>query len=164
MGPACAFACQEPRKNLSSSRGSKKTSPPRGGPFGERRLITLDHTILRVRDLHKSVDFYTHVVGLSHAGSTGPFEIIRVGTSLTLDLMQEAPKDQVHLAFSLDPDSFEALRTRLVQRGIPFGGDVFTRDGRISENTFGARGIARAFYFYDPDQHNLEARLYTADN
>lgn len=127
-------------------------------------MITLDHTILRVRNLRKSVDFYTDVVGLSHAGSAGPFEIVQVGPSLTLDLMQETPNDPVHLAFSLDPGSFEALRVRLVERGIPFGGDVFSRDGRISENTFGARGIARAFYFYDPDRHNLEVRLYAADD
>ena len=123
-------------------------------------MISLDHTILRVKCTAKSVDFYRKILGFNHIGRAGPFEIIRVNPSLTIDLLQDEPKDPVHLAFSFDSVSFYELRARLVSQNIPLGGDVFVRDGRISENPFGALGVARAFYFYDPDKHNLEARLY----
>lgn len=126
-------------------------------------MTNLDHTILRVRSAEKSVDFYKKIMCFDHIGRAGPFEIMRVSPSLTIDLLQEEPKDPVHLAFALDPAAFHDLHVRLVSQNIPFGGDVFVRDGRISENAFGALGIARAFYFYDPDNHNLEARLYVME-
>lgn len=123
-------------------------------------MTNLDHTILRVRSTAESIDFYKKIMCFNHIGRAGPFEILRVSPSLTIDLLQEKPKDQVHLAFAFDSAAFHELHARLVSQGIPFGGDVFIRDGRVSKNSFGASGIARAFYFYDPDKHNLEARLY----
>lgn len=123
-------------------------------------MISLDHTILRVKNTAKSIEFYNKILQFNHMGSAGPFEIIRVSPSLTIDLLQEKPSDPVHLAFSFDSVSFHALHARLVSENIPFGGDVFIRDSTISENAFGAQGVAKAFYFYDPDGHNLEARLY----
>jgi glyoxylase I family protein len=126
-------------------------------------MTTLDHTILRVRNLSKSIGFYTNTVGLIHIRRAGLFELIKVNSTLTVVLSQEEPKDPVHLAFSFDPASFHALHARLVSQKVSFGGDLFVRDGRISENAFGARGMAKAFHFYDPDMHNLEARLYVAE-
>ncbi|MBI3432038.1 MAG: VOC family protein [Hydrogenophilales bacterium] len=126
-------------------------------------MICLDHLILRVRSTPDAVEFYNQVLGFKHVGRAGPFEVVRVSPSLTIDLMQEEPKGPVHLAFSLDNASFYGLHSRLISRNIPFGGDVFVRDGLIAENPFGARGLAKAFYFYDPDGHNLEARLYVPE-
>ncbi|WKE66977.1 VOC family protein [Gallaecimonas kandeliae] len=123
-------------------------------------MTHLDHLILRVKDASKSVEFYTQVVGFSHEGVAAPFELIRVSEHLTLDLLEEAPKDLVHLAFSLDRDAFIRLHQRLLSGKIPFGSDVFDRNGLIGTNHYGARGLAQAFYFYDPDGHNLEARCY----
>lgn len=123
-------------------------------------MINLDHIILRVRNIARSVDFYKNIVGLTHAGSANPFEVMRVNSSLNIDLLEDTPKESSHLAFALDKTGFNALHGRLVAANIPIGGGVFARDGRISENEFGAQGLAKAFYFYDPDQHNLEARLY----
>lgn len=123
-------------------------------------MIYLDHLIVRVKDASRSVDFYTNIVGFSHEGKVVPFEIIRINETLTMDLLQETPKDPIHLAFSLDQDSFRNLHQRLSDRNIPFGSGVFERDGLVDTNFYGARGLAKAFYFYDPDGHNLEARLY----
>jgi len=123
-------------------------------------MISLDHTILRVRDCTESVSFYRDILGLRHEGRAGPFEVMRVHAGLTLDLMQRAPNDQVHLAFCVDRQMFDEIRSRLVQHQIPFGGEAFERDGRVSANPFGAAGMADALYFYDPSQHNLEIRTY----
>ncbi|MES2102516.1 MAG: VOC family protein [Pseudomonadota bacterium] len=123
-------------------------------------IFSLDHTILLVRNQAESVEFYRQVMGFGHEGKAGPFEVMRINTGFTLDLLQQAPADPVHLAFSVDPATFDAVHKRLIQHNIPFGGDTFQRDGRIAANPFGARGMADALYFYDPDRHNLELRVY----
>jgi glyoxylase I family protein len=123
-------------------------------------MTELDHTILRIKDMSESISFYTNIVGLTHISRAGLFELVKVSPTLTIVLLQEEPKDPVHLAFSFDSASFHALHARLLSHRIPFGSEISVRDGRISENVFGARGKANAFHFYDPDRHNLEARLY----
>jgi glyoxylase I family protein len=57
-------------------------------------MITLDHTILRVRDLEKSIRFYQEVLGFKHEGKLDRFEIIRVHDGFTIDLVESDPKDQ----------------------------------------------------------------------
>ncbi len=123
-------------------------------------MTTLDHMILRVRDAGESLTFYERVVGFKYVGHSEPFEIVRVSASLTIDLLQEVPKDPVHLAFSVDHASFDELRHRLIQANVPFGDDVFVRNGKTAPNPFGARGLAESFYFYDLEQHHREARVY----
>lgn len=119
---------------------------------------TLDHLILPVRDAAASARFYRDVLGFAHEGRRGPFEVVRVNADLTLDLMQRTPPEGTHLAFHLDREAFDAVRERLVERGIAYGAGPFDRDGRVAANDYGARGNALALYFYDPDRHNLEIR------
>lgn len=126
-------------------------------------MISLDHLIVHVTNPAASVQFYRDILGFHHEGRAGPFEIVRVNPGLTLDLMQSVPNTQAHLAFSVDRPTFDAVLERLRERAIPFGGEVFERDGRVAANAFGARGMADAVYFYDPDRHNLELRVYDKD-
>ena len=123
-------------------------------------MTLLDHTILHVANPSISLQFYRDILGFRYEGKAGPFEVVRVNADLTLDLMQSSNNAQTHLAFSVDRPTFDAVLNKLRERDIPFGGGVLERDGRIAANAFGARGMAQAFYFYDPDQHNLELRLY----
>ncbi len=123
-------------------------------------MVTLDHIILRVRDPAASARFYQDVLGFLLDGNAGPFELVRVNESLTLDLMREPPQDLMHLAFCLDRASFDAVHTRLCERSIAFGSTPFGRSGGPLSKSLGARGMADAWYFYDPDGHNLEVRSY----
>jgi hypothetical protein len=43
---------------------------------------------------------------------------------------------------------------------IPFGNGPFDRTGGPAAKSLGARGMADALYFYDPDAHNIEIRSY----
>ncbi|MGH8495888.1 MAG: VOC family protein [Gammaproteobacteria bacterium] len=123
-------------------------------------MISLDHTILRVRDAAESARFYQRVLDFEHEGRVGPFEVVRVNDGLTLDLRQQAPQHPTHLAFSLDRTEFEAAHRRLMQFQIPFGGGPSDRNSGTVGRSFGARGMADAVYFDDPDGHIVEIRTY----
>lgn len=123
-------------------------------------MIVLDHTILRVRDAARSVAFYTRVLGFAHEGRMGPFDVVRVNDTFTLDLRQVDELHSEHFAFSLDRASFDAVHARLVERGITYGGSPFDRQNGQVGQSYGARGLATAIYFDDPDGHALEIRAY----
>ena len=123
-------------------------------------MVILDHIILRVGDPTASARFYQEVLGFRHEGRAGPFEVVRVNESFTLDLMGEPPSDLVHLAFCHDRISFDAVHRNLGKRSIAFGSTPFDREGGPLAKSQGARGMADAWYFYDPDGHNLEVRCY----
>lgn len=123
-------------------------------------MISLDHMILRVRDRARSVGFYRQILAFKHEGTAGPFDILRVHEGFTLDLMEQAPQDPVHLAFCLERAAFEAAHRRLIQLRIPFGNGPFDRNGGLAAKTLGAKGMADALYFHDPDAHNIEIRTY----
>ena len=122
--------------------------------------MQLDHTIVRISQPSVSVPFYRDVLGLQDLGQMGPFHVLRVSPSLTLDLLPQPPQDSVHLAFSVDQATFDGVLQRLRAQGIAYGSDTFERDGATGPNAFGARGMAESVYFYDPDGHNLELRVY----
>lgn len=122
--------------------------------------MQIDHFILRVADAARSVDFYRQVLALAHA-SAPPFDEVRLSDGCVIDLLEEAPKDPVHLALEVNRTVFGAVYQRLQTLGIPFGGDPFTRDGRTGWQ-YGAQGWADALYFHDPDHHSIEVRTYDA--
>ena len=80
-------------------------------------MVSLDHMILRVRNQAESVRFYQQILAFKHEGRADPFDILRVHEGLTLDLIQQVPQDQVHLAFCLERAAFEAIHRRLANGG-----------------------------------------------
>jgi glyoxylase I family protein len=98
-------------------------------------MITLDHTILRVRDLEKSIRFYQEVLGFKHEGKLDRFEIIRVHDGFTIDLVESDPKDQVHYAFCMGRKSFNEIHARLKSLNIPFGSGPHSKiTGSLQQN------------------------------
>lgn len=121
-------------------------------------MAEIDHMILRVSDPVQSIRFYQDVLGFQHEGRVGPFEVLRVSAGFTLDLLAQPPDMPLHLAFRLDPAHFERVMVQLRARRIPFGGNHMDRSGSPPQPQYGARGLALACYFEDPDGHNLEIR------
>ena len=122
-------------------------------------MIALDHYILHVDDVEASVAFYTRVLGLAHEGPRGPFQVLRVTPDFVLQLAPWGAKLPEHLAFALDPASFDAVFARLRAEGIPYGDsfhDVGNQKGPGIEA--GARGDEPSLYFNDPNGHLLEIR------
>jgi catechol 2,3-dioxygenase-like lactoylglutathione lyase family enzyme len=145
-----------------SSHLQLSRSEPMEPPFDVQRI---DHLVLRVRDLARSVRFYGEVLGChverrrEHLGLVH----LRAGASM-IDLVDVAGKlgarggapagvegrNVDHLCLRIDPFDETALRAHLARFGIaPMG---------PAEINFGAEGDGLSLYFQDPDGNTIELK------
>jgi glyoxylase I family protein len=131
------------------------------------RVRSLDHFVLRVSDLDRSLAFYQGLLGLSVEGleeckrGVRPFVSVRIGESL-LDLVPDPSFDPtsasegrfLHFCLTLD-DLAEAIRT-LREAGVPFLHDEPVERG-------GARGIGLSIYAQDPDGYVVELKEWKGE-
>lgn len=116
----------------------------------------LGHLVLRVRDLSRSEQFYTEVLGL-RVTTTIPGRMVFLAAgeaSHELALMSVGPdapgpeQDRVGLYhFAWEMESFEDLKlmyAELQEKGVRVGG-------------IGNHGISLGVYFFDPDGNEIEA-------
>jgi len=121
----------------------------------------LDHLILAVNDLARSVRFYTTVLGFGDEGDEGPFRVVRVNEDLTLLLSPWGTTGGAHLAFAMSVSGFDEVFARVRECGVEYG-DAFDSVGnqRGPGDAPGARGPGKAVYLFDPDRHLIELRHY----
>jgi catechol 2,3-dioxygenase-like lactoylglutathione lyase family enzyme len=122
------------------------------------RVIGLDHVVLNVTDVERSLSYYCDVLGLTaerveewRQGDV-PFPSVRIDAGTIIDLL-EAPRaggqNVDHLCLVLPAaDWEEALRTPGIEVVRP------------PAELFGARGSGMAFYTRDPDANLIELRHY----
>lgn len=113
----------------------------------------LNHTIVHARDKQVSAAFLSEVLGLPPPQTIGPFAVVQVDADLSLDFLDTAGSiAQQHYAFLVTEAEFDAILTRIRQRGAAFWADPGRREpGRIN-HWDGGRGL----YFDDPDRHLME--------
>ncbi|MGH3743453.1 MAG: VOC family protein [Mycobacteriales bacterium] len=117
----------------------------------------LDHLVLNVADVERSLRFYGETLGLPSVrvdewrAGTAPFPSLRVDEGTIIDLMAAAPSGHNldHLCLVVAPTDMDALAAddRL---------DVL--DGPAPR--FGARGMGTSLYVRDPDGNTVELRTY----
>lgn len=137
----------------------------------ERIKVTeLDHIVLNVGDIQRSLKFYTDVLGLQaerlddfNAGKVG-FPSVRINGDTIIDLFpiqgaedleNQAEKRQGnlnHFCMVVDRQDFSGIVDYLAQYGVA------VREGPVSR--WGARGRATSVYFLDPDGNEVEIRCY----
>ena len=123
------------------------------------QLEGIDHVALGVRDIERSVKWYTEVLGLEllHEGMWDgvPTFIGRGNTGIALFPASSDAKStpsshrelrMLHLAFRADRENFLAAQRELEERGIKF--------------SFEDHEISHSIYFRDPDGHHLEITTY----
>ncbi len=115
--------------------------------------ITLNHTIVPVRDKEAAARFFAGIFGLPFEGAGGHFAPVRVNDTLTLDFADAAgPIASHHCAFHVSDVEFDAILRRVKAAGLAFGsGPRSLADGKLNDWSGG-----RGFYFRDPDGHVLE--------
>jgi len=134
------------------------------------RVQALDHIVLNVRDIGRSLQFYTETLGLEperldefKAGKVG-FPSVRITDDTIIDLFPiEGPAvgDLVgekvagnlnHFCMVIGTEDFSGIVEYLKEKEIPI------RAGPVSR--WGARGRATSVYFLDPDGNEIELRCY----
>jgi len=127
-------------------------------PFAVREI---DHIVLRVRDLQRSLAFYCEVLGCTVEREQPELGLtqLRAGRSL-IDLVTldgplgagEPPgagRNLEHFCVTIAPYEEAALIAWLTGRGVPV---------REPASRYGAEGEGRSFYIEDPDGNHLELK------
>jgi catechol 2,3-dioxygenase-like lactoylglutathione lyase family enzyme len=133
-------------------------------------ITALDHIVLNIGDIDRSLKFYTEVLGLRgervaefRAGKVG-FPSVRVNNATIIDLFprpnaaasdvpdSKADRNLNHFCLVVEPEDFAGIVEYLNERGVS------VNRGPISR--WGARGQATSVYFFDPDGNEIEIRCY----
>ena len=121
------------------------------------KITELDHIVLRVADMERSVRWYTELLGLEPVrlqewrDGKAPFVSVRVTADTIIDLQvgEITGTNMDHVALVVtDVDLTElAASGRFGEVHPPF-------------SLFGARGQGEGIYVRDPDGHGVELRTY----
>ncbi len=128
------------------------------------QVTAMDHIVLRVADVERSLRWYTERLGLTplrvdawRSGSC-PFPSVRVSADTIIDLIEPADERAAD-AGSRNLDHFclvvSAESLAEVRRSDAF---IIVRDPGIK--LYGARGYADGLYIADPDGNEIELRAY----
>ncbi|WP_265446521.1 VOC family protein [Flexivirga meconopsidis] len=120
-------------------------------------VLQFDHLVLRVADVERALDFYTHGLGLPaerveqwRAGRL-PFPSVRVTDETIIDLVAGQPSAALdHFCLVVEPGDAEAL---LANPWLQF-------TDRTPAERSGARGTGMSLYTTDPDGNTIELRWY----
>ncbi len=120
--------------------------------------VELNHTIVAARDMKESAEFLADVLGLAAPTPFGPFLVVQVNNSVSLDFSDSFGLDErggiasQHYAFLVGEPDFDEIRARIVGRGLTYWADSGqNRPGEINTGD-GGRGL----YWEDPSGHILE--------
>jgi len=134
------------------------------------KVTELDHIVLNVKDIDRSLDFYANVLGLKierldefRAGKIG-FPSVRINEHTIIDLSrskegnsspengQNLHRNLNHFCLVVDKEDFSGIVEYLKAHSVAI------LNGPISR--WGARGRATSVYFHDPDGNEIEIRSY----
>ena len=145
--------------------------------MGAIRIIEMDHIVLNVASVDRSLDFYSGILGLKgerveefRAGAPGvPFASVRLNEHTLIDLFPVKPGEALqlpeakdargkvrgnleHFCFVVESGNFDETIAVLKERGVNIHLGPLSR--------WGARGRTMSIYFLDPDGNEVEIRAY----
>jgi catechol 2,3-dioxygenase-like lactoylglutathione lyase family enzyme len=113
----------------------------------------LDHTIVAAADNQQAAAFVATILGLPPPVTLGPFALVQVGETTTLDFVTvEGPVESQHYAFLVTEAEFDEIFSRVGDRGVQHWADPFRKEPDRINTWDGGRGV----YFDDPNGHLLE--------
>ena len=128
------------------------------------KIIEMDHIVLNVSNVERSVAFYTGTLGLTgerldefRAGKVG-FPSVRINEHTLIDLVQvegqpgSTEKNLNHFCLVSESTDLGELAADLKNEGVVVVQEPVSR--------WGARGQATSIYIQDPDENEVEIRCY----
>lgn len=127
------------------------------------KIVEMDHIVLNVSDIERSIAFYTETLGLKgerldefHAGKVG-FPSVRINEHTLIDLVQvdqplSPDRNLNHFCLVSESTDLGELATELKSNGVVVVQEPVSR--------WGARGQATSIYIQDPDENEIEIRCY----
>jgi catechol 2,3-dioxygenase-like lactoylglutathione lyase family enzyme len=134
--------------------------------MAELQIIEMDHIVLNVSDVERSLAFYIDVLGLQgerleefRNGDVG-FPSVRINDNTLVDLMStpgaksnpEANKNLNHYCLVARSVDLAQVAEDLRAQGVTIAQEPVSR--------WGARGQAMSIYILDPDENEIEIRCY----
>jgi len=129
------------------------------------RISALDHIVLNVHDVERSLEFYNGCLGLVAERVDGwrrgelPFPSVRINDATLIDLVKAdgaavaaKPPNLAHFCMVIDDADLTEICSQLSQASVPIEEGPAIRSG--------ARGDALSIYFRDPDRNLIEVRTY----
>ena len=116
--------------------------------------VQLDHLLVPSRDKTAAARQLAELLGVPwSATGIGPFAPVYVNDGLTLDFDQwDGPVPQIHFAFRVSEEAFDAILARIQAAGIPYRSLVH---GPVDSKVDTAHG-GRIVYWNQPDGHQWE--------
>ena len=126
------------------------------------KVVAMDHIVLRVSDVERSLDWYTRMLGLEPVRADEwrsgecPFPSVRISADTIIDLISgdvdHDTRNLDHFCMVVSAESMDEVRR---------SGDFdIVRDPDFA--LFGARGMADGLYIRDPDGNEIELRAYSS--
>ena len=128
------------------------------------KTVHLDHVVLRVKDIDKSIAFYRNVIGAAIEREMVDFGLyqLRIGDAL-IDLVPiDSPlgkqgggppaadgQNLDHFAIRIEPFDVDTIKGHLSDHGVDVG-DIGIR--------YGAEGNGPSVYIQDPDGNTVELK------
>ena len=124
--------------------------------------VSLDHTILEVKDRSESVIFYRDILDFDYQGRSGSFDVMLIAPDLALDLDEEEEVSvSRHLAFGMDRATFDATYDRIRNSSTSYGDGPSTPTNMNGPGrSTGVHGATHSVYFHDPSGHLIEILTY----
>jgi catechol 2,3-dioxygenase-like lactoylglutathione lyase family enzyme len=130
----------------------------------ELKITAMDHIVLNVGDVERSLAFYSDLLGLKperveefRAGKVG-FPSVRISENTLIDLVSDGAeqgdsrRNLNHFCLTAEEIDLAALADELEAKGVTIAVRPASR--------WGARGQATSIYILDPDRNEIEIRHY----
>jgi glyoxylase I family protein len=129
------------------------------------RFNGIDHVVLRVTNLERTLDFYKSVLGLTVERIFEKIGLFQVSCGANLiDIMPLKPGETLaepahrgieHLCLSIEAD-LDEVQSGLQALGVPISMGPM--------EVYGARGFGTSVYIKDPDGYDIELKVGYAKN
>ncbi|SFV66472.1 Glyoxalase/Bleomycin resistance protein/dioxygenase domain [hydrothermal vent metagenome] len=115
--------------------------------------ITLNHTIVYVKDNVASALLYQYIFGFDFLKEWGHFAVVRVNETLTLDFISKEDEfTKMHYAFKVNEQEFDEIFFRIQEKELVYGSSPYSLSDKKINYSYNGRGV----YFRDYDGHVLE--------